>query len=144
MKVITKKGVNTTIFEADPQATYFIAKYSDKLVKGTGLDVSGWDNLDDGIVMLCYVLSTGKVITIPRYKAYMHLIEVSESIDKEFRAKGKNYHNVYIKGLTDDDIVVHKIALRGENIQDIGRVTIYKEPKENKGVYKNSWKLGDS
>lgn len=143
MKVITKQGKNNTIVEVDPDLTYFIAIYKDGVVKGTGLNVSGWDDLEHGIVRLSYALSTGQVVSIPQHNAYMHLIEVSESIDKEYRANGKNYHNVYIKGLDDSKIVVYKIALRGTSVKDIGKTEVYTEPVENYDMYKNAWKYGD-
>lgn len=138
---ITKYGIHNKVVEVDPKTTFFIAKYRDKTIKGTGLDTTGWDQLPNGIVSLSYVLSTGYVINIPKYKAYLHLVEASLSIDKNYGGLGnKNYHYVYIKGLGNNYIYVHRIALRSDfNLrQKIGNIKVYTEKIPD--ILSDSWK----
>jgi hypothetical protein len=138
MEDITKYGIYNKVIEVDPMFTFFVAQYVDKAVKGTGLDVTGWDALPNGILKLRYILSTRQVITIPRYKAYLHLVEASMSIDKNGGLNNKNYHYVYIKC-----IYVHRIALRNDpNLgQKIGNIKVYTEkiPIE----MTSSWKMSN-
>jgi len=126
---ITKHGRFNKIVEVDPKTTFFIAKYIDKTVKGTGLDTTGWDVLKHGIVRLSYHLSTGKIISIPRYRAYLNLIEASMSIDKNGGLNNKNYHCVFIKGLASKCVYVHRISLRTNPISNekIGDIKLYTE-----------------
>jgi len=127
---IIKRGRYTKIIEVDPKTTYFIARYIDRVVKGTGLDITGWDNLDNGIVRLSYHLSTGKIINLPRYRAYLSMIEVSMSIDKNGGLSNKNFHSIEVRGLGDRTVYVHKILLRSNPItgEKIGDVKLYTEP----------------
>ena len=143
MEDITKYGIYNKITEVDPMFTFFVAQYVDKAVKGTGLDVTGWDALSNGILKLRYILSTRQVITIPRYKAYLHLVEASMSIDKDGGLNNKNYHYVYIKGLADKCVYVHRIALRNDpNLgQQIGNIKIYTE--EIPIEMTSSWKMSN-
>lgn len=138
---ITKRGIYNKIIEVDPMLTFFVAQYGDKVIKGTGLDTTGWDQLPNGILRLKYVLSTGRVINIPRYKAYMHLVEASMSIDKNGGLNNKNYHCVYIKGLAYNCVYVHRIALRNDpNLrQRIGNIKIDIEKVPD--VLSDSWKM---
>lgn len=137
---VIKRGIYNKIVEVNPNETYFIAYYSDKVIKGTGLNITGWDQLTNGIVKLQYKLSTGRIINIPRYKSYQILIEASMSIDKTGGLNNKNYHYVYIKGLADNCIYVHRIALRNDpNLgQKIGNVKVYTEKIPD--ILSNSWK----
>lgn len=141
MEDITKYGRYNKIIEVDPTETYFIAYYSDKIIKGTGLNLTGWDQLFNGIVKLQYRLSTGHVINIPRYKAYLHLVEASLSIDKNGGLNNKNFHYVYIKGIGNKCVYVHRIALRNDpNLaQKIGNVKIHTE--EIPTEMTSSWKM---
>jgi len=140
MEDITKYGKYNKITQVDQRETYFVAKYIDKVVKGTGLDITGWDDLNHGIVRLSYHLSTKKIINIPRYKAYLHLVEVSLSIDKNGWLNNKNYHYTYIKGLADNCVYVHRVALRTNPIsgERIGDIKLYTEPIP--AEITNSWK----
>jgi hypothetical protein len=126
---ITKHGKYNKVIEVDPKTTFFVARYIDGTVKGTGLDITGWDVLQHGIVKLSYQLSIGKIINIPRYKAYFHLVEASMSIDKAGGLNHKNYHYVYIKGLADNCVYVHRISLRTNPVSNekIGDVKLYTE-----------------
>ncbi len=74
MDIRCKKGINTTIYEVNPFSTYFIAEYKDKVIKGSGLHNTGWNELPNGIIVLLYHLSNGKIITIPEYDRYLHLV----------------------------------------------------------------------
>ena len=121
----------------NPYKCYFIAHYPGGAIrKGINLFDTGWDSLPDGIVKLEYQLSTGHVIKIPRFRAYLHLVEVSESIEG-----GRVFHSVNIKGMTDTDKIVNvKIVLNQHQYSKykIGDVVVSKE----KGPYlSQSWKL---
>lgn len=141
MGLITKKGKYKTIYEVDPSTTYFIAYYTDKTVKGKGLDNTGWDQLDNGVVSIQYVLSTGDVIRIPKYKKYLHLVEASMSIDKDSKEfYGKNYHYVYIKGYTGSAVLTHRICLRSPDKEAVGSVDVILEGVEELDNYGNAWK----
>ena len=137
---ITKHGKFNKVIEVNPKTTYFIVKYIDRTVKGTGIDITGWDALQHGIVKLSYHLSTGKSINIPRYRAYLNLIEASMSIDKNGGLNNKNYFYVYIKGLADTCIYVHRISLRTNPVSNekIGDVELYTEPIPTEMT--SSWK----
>ena len=143
MEDIIKHGIYNKIIEVDPMFTFFVAQYVDKVIKGTGLDTTGWDFLPNGILKLRYILSTRQVITIPRYKAYLHLVEASMSIDKNGGLNNKNYHYVYIKGLADNCVCVHKISLRNNSItgEKIGDINLYKE--EVPAEITPSWKMSN-
>lgn len=127
---ITKHGKYNKIIEVDPKTTFFVVRYTDGMVRGTGLDITGWDNLNHGIVKLSYHLSTGKIINVPRYKSYLILVEASMSIDKKGGLNNKNYFYVYIKGLADTCVYVHRISLRTNPVSNekIGDVKLYTEP----------------
>ena len=143
MNVITKNTKKGILYEVIPKYTYFIAVYKGDVVYGTGLDTTGWDNLSDGILKLKYVMSTGRVVEIPHYESYMHLVEVSMSIDKDGGdLYGKNYHYVYIKGKAGDKIITHKIALRAYSADNIGDSDIYIDNNSELDKYGTSWKRG--
>lgn len=137
---ITKHGKYNKIVEVDSKTTFFIARYIDGVIKGTGLDTTGWDALHHGIVRLSYYLSTGEIINIPRYRAYLSMIEASMSIDKNGGLNSKNYHYIYVRGLGDKIVYVHKISLRTNPISNekIGDVKLYTEPIPTEMT--NSWK----
>lgn len=137
---IIKYGKYNKIIEVNPKETYFVVYYGDKIIKGTGLNNTGWDLLPNGIVKFQYRLSTKKIINIPRYKAYLHLVEASLSIDKNGGLNNKNYHYTYIKGLADNCVYVHRIALRTNPIsgEKIGDIKLYTEPIPIEIT--NSWK----
>ena len=137
----TKDG--RKIYEAVPNETYFLAFYGNNTVRGGGLANTGWDGLKSGITKLVYVLSSGKYIELPRYNKYLHLVEASMSIDNETsKLYGKNYHFVYIKGFTGDNVITHKIRLRGFHKDDVGVVEITLDDITELNSYRNSWKDG--
>ncbi len=143
MNFITRATKNGTLYEAVPRDTYFIATYDDGVVYGTGLNDTGWDKLKDGIIKLKYVVSTGKVVDIPVYDMYMHLVEASMSIDKDSGdLYGKNYHYVYVKGKAGDKVITHKIHLRAYAQDDIGKCEVYIDDVSELNKYGSSWKRG--
>jgi hypothetical protein len=121
----------------NPYKCYFIAHYPGGVVKrGANLFDTGWDALPDGIVRLEYQLSTGHIIRIPKYRAYLHLVEVSESIEG-----AKVFHCVHIKGMTHNNKVVNtKIILNQHNYTKfkIGDIIVSKERETHLSP---SWKL---
>ena len=131
-------GKSNTLTMVNPYTTFFVAHYpGGRVVKGNNLFETGWDSLPDGIAKLEYQLSTGHKIRIPHFRAYLHLVEVSESIDG-----GRVFHSVNIKGLTDRDTVVNvKIILTKHRFSkfNIGDVVITQD--KQKPYLTPSWKL---
>ena len=133
----TINGKYNKLEMVNPYNCFFIARYANnKIIKGNNLIDTGWDKLDDGIEKLSYKLSTGRVIEIPKFKAYLHLVEVSQTLETGTVI----FHSVNIKGLTDTDIINYKIILKQDNISKhkIGDVIITKENKTAKSPY---WKM---
>lgn len=130
-------GKYNTVKSVNPYKTHFIAYYPNgKAVKGNNLFSTGWDTLKDGISLLQYKLSTGQVINIPKFKAYLSLIEVSDSIQG-----GRIFHAINVKGMGfDNEIVNYKIILKQDNISKykIGDILITKDERTIKSPY---WKL---
>jgi hypothetical protein len=131
-------GRTNALTMVNPYTSFFIAHYpGGRMIKGNNLFDTGWDALPDGIVKLEYQLSTGHRIKIPKFRAYLHLVEVSESIDG-----GRVFHSVNIKGLTDRDTMVNvKIILKNHRFSkfNIGDVVITKD--KEKPLLTPSWKL---
>jgi len=124
-----------TVRMVNPYRCHFIAVYPDgKKTKGKNLYDTGWKELRDGISSLHYRLSTGQIINIPKFKAYMHLVEVSESIDGS-----RLFHSINIKGLLDNKVINYKIILKQDNISKykIGDVIVTEDSKVIKSSY---WK----
>ena len=141
MGLITKTGRYKTIYEINPAATYFLATYQDRVIKGGGLDNTGWDRLEDGIVSLKYILSTGVIIELPKYQKYLHLVEASMSIDNNTdQLYGKNYHYVYIKGYTGSEVLTHCICLRSSEKHGVGKVDVFLDDVDEVDKYGDSWK----
>ena len=118
-------GRYNTVRSVNPYNCYFIAHYpGGKKVRGNNLFNTGWDDLKDGIEKLEYRLSNGNIIAIPKFKAYMHLVEVSQSLEG-----GRIFHSVNIKGLGDDESINYKIILKEDNISKhrIGDIIISKD-----------------
>jgi hypothetical protein len=130
-------GKTNKVTMVNPHKTYFIAHYpGGKIIKGNNLFDTGWDELPDGIVKLEYQLSTGHVIKIPRFRAYLHLVEVSDSLDG-----GRIFHAVHIKGMADNNKVAKiTIILKQDLISKfrIGDVVIGSEKDQ---TISPSWKL---
>jgi hypothetical protein len=130
-------GRYNTVTEVNPHKCYFVAEYPDgKIVRGKDLFVTGWDFIPNGLSTLRYVLSTGHIIQIPKFKAYLPLIETSVGMDGS-----RVFHAINIKCLGDKDILVYRIILRQDKISKfkIGDVVMGKERKPE--VFNNSWKF---
>ena len=124
-----------TVRMVNPYKCHFIAAYPDgKKVNGHNLYDTGWKELKDGISSLHYKLSTGHIINIPKFKAYMHLVEVSESLDGS-----RLFHAINIKGLADDKVINYKIILKQDNVSKykIGDIIISEDKKPTQSPH---WK----
>lgn len=129
-------GRHNKITSINPNNCYFIAKYPDgKIIKGNNLFTTGWDNIPNGLSELSYVLSTGHIIRIPKFKAYLPLVEVSVGIEGS-----RVFHSINVKCLEENRVSIWKIILKQDNISKfkIGDVVIGQErlPK----VMNKSWK----
>lgn len=91
---------------------------------GSNLFDTGWASVKDGIKELKYVLSTGHVILIPKFKAYLPTIEVSESIEGF-----KLFHAIHVKCLAHDKIIKYMIILKEDKLSKykIGDIIISEE-----------------
>ena len=129
-------GSHNTVKSINPYKTYFIAHYPDsRVIKGNNLFDTGWNELSDGISLLQYHLSTGHLINIPKYRSYLALIEVSESLEG-----ARIFHSINVKGMGDSGVINYKIILKEDNISKykIGDILITKDSKVTKSPH---WKL---
>jgi len=129
-------GRHNTVTSVNPYQCRFIATYPGNFeVAGKNLFETGWDALSQGISSLRYELSTGHIIKIPKYKAYLPLIETSFGMDNS-----RIFHSINVKCLADKEIIIYKIILRQDNISkfQIGDIVMGKEelPREQN----SSWK----
>ena len=129
-------GSHNKVISVNPYNCYFLAKYLDgKIIKGNNLFDTGWDDIPSGISELSYVLSTGHVINIPRFKAYLPLIECSLGVDGS-----RIFHSINIKCLENNSVVIWKIILKQDGISKfkIGDIILGREglPK----TMSKSWK----
>ena len=129
-------GKYNTVNSVNPYRCRFVATYPDgSEIAGINLFTTGWDQIPDGLVALRYELSTGHVIEIPKYKAYLPLIEVSDGIEGS-----RVFHFINVNCLTDKEIILYKIVLKEEKLSPykIGDIIMQKRPilKE----YANVWK----
>ena len=129
-------GSHNTVTSINPYKCYFVATYPDgRIIKGGNLFKTGWDDIPDGLSSLKYILSTGHVIEIPKYKAYMPLIEVSLGMDGS-----RVFHSISVKCLSNKEIFINRIILREDNISKlkIGDIVMGREPIPEK--LNSSWK----
>lgn len=129
-------GISNTVVSVNPYKCYFMAKYPDgKIVKGNNLFRTGWDDIPQGLSELSYILSTGHVINIPKFKAYLPLIECSDGIDGS-----RIFHSINVKCLADNEIIVWKIILKKDQRSKfkIGDIIIGKENLPEH--FNSSWK----
>lgn len=129
-------GRYNTVTSINPYQCRFVATYPNgKAIFGQDLFTTGWDSIPQGLSKLRYELSTGHIIEIPRYKAYLPLIETSFGMDGS-----RIFHSINVKCLADKEVIIYKIILRQDNISrlKIGDVIMGKEilPKEKN----SSWK----
>lgn len=129
-------GRHNTVTSVNPYQCRFVATYPNGLeVRGNNLFDTWWDKISQGLSALRYELSTGHIIKIPKYKAYLPLIETSFGMDGS-----RIFHSINVKCLGDKEVIIYKIILRQDNISKfkIGDVIMGKEilPKEQN----SSWK----
>ena len=130
-------GRHNVVTSINPHKCHFVAEYPDgKSIRGNNLFTTGWDNIPNGLSMLRYVLSTGHIIQIPKFKAYLPLIETSLGMDGS-----RVFHSINVKCLGDKEILVYRIILRQDKISKlkIGDVIIGKEKKPKE--FNKSWKF---
>ncbi len=130
-------GRHTVVKMVNPYKCHFIAHYGGgKAVKGNNLFDTGWDVLPDGITLLQYKLSTGQLITIPKFKSYLSLIEVSDGLDGS-----RIFHRINVKGLGDSGrVITYSIILKEDRISKykMGDIVVTKDKRFIKSPY---WKL---
>ena len=125
----TVYGRHTTVKSVNPYACHFVAVYPNGSVRrGNNLFETGWDDIPQGLSGLSYILSTGQVITLPKFRAYLPLIECSIGMDKS-----RIFHSINIKCLDQNSIVIWKIVLKQtpDSIYKIGDVILGREPLPN-------------
>lgn len=119
-------GRSNKVQSVNPHRCRFVATYPDgTVIRGIDLFTTGWDQIPNGLVALRYELSTGHVIEIPKYKAYLPMIEVSFGMDGS-----RIFHFINVHCLADKEIVIYKIVLREDKIapQKIGDVIMSRLP----------------
>ena len=129
-------GRYNKVNSVNPYRCRFVAVYPDGgEIKGINLFTTGWDNIPDGLSELRYELSTGHIIKIPKYKAYLPLIEVSNGIDGS-----RIFHFINVNCLADKEIVTYKIVLREDQISPhkIGDIIMSRKPFNMEKHY--AWK----
>ena len=119
-------GRYNRVSSVNPHKCRFVATYPDGTeLKGIDLFTTGWDNIPQGLSKLRYELSTGHVIEIPRFKAYMPQIEVSFGMDGS-----RIFHFINVHCMADKEVVIYKIVLRQDNLapQKIGDIIMSRKP----------------
>lgn len=129
-------GKYTTVTSINPYRCYFVATYPNgSAIKGKNLFTTGWDQIPDGLLKLEYVLSTGHVIEIPKFKAYMPLVECSLGMDGS-----RVFHSIFVKCLAEKEVLIYRIILKQDKTSKlkIGDIVIGKERIPEK--FSKSWK----
>ena len=119
-------GRYNKVSSVNPHKCRFVATYQDgSVIKGIDLFTTGWDQIPQGLSKLRYELSTGHVIEIPKYKAYLPQVEVSFGMDGS-----RVFHFINVHCLADKEVIIYKIVLRQDNIapQKIGDVIMSRQP----------------
>ena len=132
----TVYGAHNKVCMVNPYKTYFIAHYSDgSIIEGNDLFNTGWSELPDGISKLQYKLSTGDIITIPKFRGYLATIEVSDGVDGS-----RIFHSIQVRGMGDSETIKYTIMLKHDNYSEykIGDILISKEDKIMRSPH---WKL---
>ena len=129
-------GISNTLTMVNPYRCYFIAHYYNNVIRGNDLLNTGWDVIPDGITKLQYRLSTGHLITVPKFRAYLHLVECSESLNGS-----RVFHSVNIKGMGDKTVTNFKIILKQDFLSKfkIGDILI---SEEKNFIQSEFWKFG--
>lgn len=130
-------GTYDTVTSVNPYNCHFVVKYPDgKVIKGNNLFETGWDDIPHGFVELSYVLSTGQVIALPKFIAYMPLIECSLGIEGS-----RIFHAINVKCLEPHCVQIWRIILKQDNLNrrfKIGDVILGREPLPE--YMSKSWK----
>ena len=129
-------GQHNKVVSINPYNCYFIARYPDgKMIKGNNFFNTGWDDIPNGLSELSYSLSTGQVIKIPKFKAYLPLIECSLGVDGS-----RIFHSINVNCLEENGVVVWKMILKQDDISKfkIGDVILGREPLPK--TMSKSWK----
>lgn len=129
-------GRYNTLTVVNPYKCYFVVIYPDgKIIRGNDLFRTGWDDIPNGLSKFSYRLSTGHIIEIPKFKAYLPLIETSLGFDNS-----RVFHSINVNCLADEEIIIYRIILREDNKSKlkIGDIVIGKTklPK----TFTKSWK----
>ena len=130
-------GNTNKVAMVNPFNSRFEVIYSNgELFKGKDLFNTRWVEVRDGIKELRYRLSTGHLITIPKFKAYFPTIEVSESIEGF-----KLFHAIHVKCLAHDKIIKYSIILKQDRFSKykIGDIVVSKD--ENFLIDSPYWKM---
>jgi hypothetical protein len=105
-------GRYNKVNSVNPYRCRFVAFYPDgSIIFGKNLFETGWDNIPNGLCELRYELSTGHVIQIPKYKAYLPMIEVSVGVEGS-----RIFHCINVNCLAENEIVLYKVVLRQDSI----------------------------
>lgn len=105
-------GGHNKVTSVNPYKCYFVATYPDgNIIKGNNLFTTGWDEIRQGLCKLEYILSTGHLIEIPRYRAYKPLIECSLGMDGS-----RVFHSIRVQCLDSTSVVIDKIILQQDQI----------------------------
>ena len=118
-------GRHNKVKSINPYKCRFVATYPDgSEVKGNNLFQTGWDFIPQGLSKLRYELSTNHIIEIPKFKAYMPMIEVSLGMDGS-----RIFHFINVHCLANKEVIIYKIVLRQDNISPykIGDVIMSKQ-----------------
>lgn len=129
-------GAYDKVKSVNPYNCYFMAFYPDGSIRyGNNLFETGWDDIPNGLTALAFRLSTGQVIHIPKFKAYLPLIECSLGVDGS-----RIFHSIIVKCLEDNCVQVWKIILKQNNYSKykIGNVILGREPLPK--TMNKSWK----
>jgi hypothetical protein len=129
-------GKYITVTSVDPTKSFFMARYPDgSIKKGNNLFNTGWDDIPNGLTELSYILSTGHVITFPKFKAYLPLIECSVGLDGS-----RVFHAINVKCLEDNSVVIWRVVLKQDPTSKfkIGDIILGREPLPN--TMSSSWK----
>ncbi len=129
-------GRYNKVSSVNPNNCRFVATYPDgSIIRGIDLFTTGWDQIPNGLSELRYELSTGHVIRIPKFKAYLPMIEVSNGMDGS-----RIFHFINVHCLADKEVIIYKIVLRQDQIspQKIGDVVMSRQPLPKDRHY--SWK----
>lgn len=131
-------GCSNKVNMVNPYTSYFIVHYTDgSSYQGNNLFETGWDKVHDGISILQYKLSTGHLITIPRCRGYLPMIEVSESMEGF-----KLFHSINVNCLTHDKMMVYRVILKEDNFSKyrIGDIII---STQGTVIISSQWKMSE-